>query len=90
MNCVAVKEYWSGRHNDYSPSYEYGLVAYPDEFLVFASVENAETNDFEHFDITGLLSQGCISQIRQSIEKYDKYDSSEADSLTIDRIEDDF
>lgn len=76
VNILAYNEHWSGRHNDYSPSYDYGPFPNSEDIAVFASIEDVEDNGDVHiYDVTKAVGEAAISNMSGRIENvtYDDY-----------------
>ena len=86
VNILAYNEHWSGRHNDYSPSYDYGPFPNSEDVAVFASIEDVEDGGYVHiYDVTEAVGGAAISNMSAKIENvtYDDY-IPKADSLDDD------
>ena len=86
IDILPYHEHWSGRHDDYSPSYDYGPFPNSEDVAVFASIEDVEDGGYVHiYDITEAVGGAAISNMSGRIEKvtYDDY-IPQADSLDDD------
>ena len=79
VNIEAYNEHWSGRHNDYDPSYDTGAFPNGDCIAVFASIEDKYDGEYvHHYDVTGALSPAALSSMQRRINEID-YNSGNAD-----------